>query len=108
MNALPLNRTSLPFQPGPRLGVLTAVFILSFGLAGCANPLEDRSQAPASQTKASPGPLKVDGTRSTEFEEDDLRRADDASQSVKEYCAGAVSEAQRLGCESHVSESDIP
>ena len=53
-------------------------------------------------------PEKLDGTPSREFEPDDIERAEDASDAVREYCAGAVSEAQRVGCESHVTEEDIP
>jgi hypothetical protein len=53
-------------------------------------------------------PEKLDGTPSYEFEQDDIDRAGGASDAAKEYCAGAVSEAQRIGCESHVDESDIP
>lgn len=55
-----------------------------------------------------PMPTKLDGTRSTEFEPDDIERARSASDRVREYCAGAVSEAQWVGCLSHVDESDIP
>lgn len=55
-----------------------------------------------------PTPEKLDGTPSSEFEQDDLDRAENASDAVKDYCAGAVSEAQRLGCESHVTEDEIP
>jgi hypothetical protein len=55
-----------------------------------------------------PTPEKIDGTPSYEFEQDDLDRAEEASDAVKEYCADAVSEAQRLGCESHVTEDEIP
>ena len=51
-------------------------------------------------------PEKKDGTSSYEFEQDDLDAAASASDAVKEYCAGAVSEAQRLGCESHVTEDE--
>ncbi len=51
---------------------------------------------------------KLDGTESQEFEQEDLDAAAGASDGVKEYCADAVSEAQRLGCESHVTDSDIP
>jgi hypothetical protein len=40
-----------------------------------------------------PTPERIDGTPSHEFEQD---------------CADAVSEAQRVGCESHVTEDDIP
>jgi hypothetical protein len=45
---------------------------------------------------------------SYEFEQGDLDAAEGASDAVKEYCADAVSEAQRLGCESHVTEDEIP
>jgi hypothetical protein len=53
-------------------------------------------------------PEKLDGTPSYEFEQDDLYRAEEASDAVKDYCAGAVSDAQRTGCESHVTEDEIP
>jgi hypothetical protein len=43
-----------------------------------------------------------------EFEQDDLDAAAGAGDAVKEYCADAVSEAQRLGCESHVTDADLP
>lgn len=55
-----------------------------------------------------PTPERLDGSSSYEFEQDDLDRAASASDAVEEYCSGAVSEAQRLGCLSHVDESDIP
>jgi len=53
-------------------------------------------------------PEKLDGTPSSEFEKADIDRANEASDKVKQYCAGAVSEAQRVGCESHVTEEEIP
>ena len=53
-------------------------------------------------------PEKLDGTPSSEFEQDDLDAAAGASDEVKDYCSGAVSEAQRLGCESHVTDDEIP
>jgi hypothetical protein len=59
-------------------------------------------------SEVDPTPERIDGTPSYEFEQDDIDRANDASDAVKEYCAGAVSEAQRVGCESHVSEDEIP
>ena len=52
-------------------------------------------------------PQKLDGTQSHEFEQDDLDAAAVASDAVKAYCADAVSEAQRLGCESHVTGADL-
>ena len=55
-----------------------------------------------------PRPEKLDGTESREFEQEDLDAAAAASDAVKAYCAATVSEAQRLGCESHVSEDDLP
>jgi hypothetical protein len=55
-----------------------------------------------------PTPERLDGSQSQEFEQDDLERAAGASDAVKEYCSGAVSEAQRLGCESHVTDADLP
>jgi len=65
-------------------------------LAGCG---ESRNVGPT--------PEKLDGTPSSEFEKADIDRANEASDKVKQYCAGAVSEAQRVGCESHVTE-EIP
>jgi hypothetical protein len=53
-------------------------------------------------------PQKLDGSESHEFEQDDGDRAGGASDAVKEYCADAVSEAQRLGCESHVTDDEVP
>jgi hypothetical protein len=53
-------------------------------------------------------PEKLDGTESHEFEQEDLDAAAGASDAVKEYCADAASEAQRLGCESHVTDADLP
>jgi hypothetical protein len=51
---------------------------------------------------------KLDGTESHEFERDDIEAASEATDAVKEYCADAVSEAQRLGCESHVTDEGLP
>lgn len=78
--------------------VTLVAIVLAAPFSGCGND----------QSTVDPGPLKQDGTRSQEFEQDDIDRADSASDAVKEYCSGAVSEAQRLGCESHVTEDEIP
>lgn len=53
-------------------------------------------------------PEKLDGTESYEFEPEDLERAEEAPSDVREYCEGAVSEAQELGCLSHVESSEVP
>ena len=76
-----------------RLAVVAA--IVAMLVAGCGG-------------EADPTPEKIDGTPSSEFEQDDIEAAEDASDAVKEYCADAVSEAQRVGCEAHVTEDDIP
>ena len=55
-----------------------------------------------------PIPEKLDGTSSYEFEGDDIERAESASPEVEAYCAEAVSEAQRVGCLSHVDPSEVP
>jgi hypothetical protein len=55
-----------------------------------------------------PTPERLDGTASMEFEADDIERAESASAAVEEYCRGASSEAQYVGCLSHVSEDDLP
>ena len=55
-----------------------------------------------------PTPEDKNGVPSQEFEQSDIDRANSASEAVKEYCSGAVSEAQYVGCISHVDESDIP
>ena len=77
--------------PVTRMTLVAAALVL-----GCGGPAAD------------PTPTKLDGTESHEFERDDLERAGQASDAVKEYCADAVSEAQRLGCESHVTDADLP
>jgi hypothetical protein len=55
-----------------------------------------------------PTPERLDGSSSQEFEADDIARANSASEAVKDYCSGAVSEAQEVGCLSHVDEREIP
>jgi len=72
---------------------------VAIALAGCGEAIEPT---------VDPTPEKKDGSPSYEFEQDDLDAAEEASPEVKDYCAGAVSEAQRLGCESHVSPEDVP
>jgi hypothetical protein len=76
-----------------------AVAVTAFALSGCGG---DGASGRDST------PTKLDGTESHEFEQDDLDRGAEASDAVKDYCSDAVSEAQRLGCESHVTDADIP
>jgi hypothetical protein len=55
-----------------------------------------------------PAPIKENGEPSYEFEPEDIERAEDAPAEVREYCAGAVSEAQEVGCLSHVEADEVP
>ena len=54
-----------------------------------------------------PTPENMDGVPSKEFESDDIARANAASLLIRLYCDGAISEAQEVGCLSHVSIRDI-
>jgi hypothetical protein len=76
-----------------------ALAVVVATLAGCGS---------GGESSLDSTPEKLDGTDSYEFEQDDLDAAAGASDAVKEYCADAVSEAQRLGCESHVADEDLP
>ena len=78
----------------PRWALVLSVAIV---LTGCGE-----------SSTVDPTPEKLDGTPSHEFEQEDIDRANKAPDRVKEYCSGAVSEAQRVGCESHVTEDEIP
>lgn len=79
---------------------LTGVVLLTLGIvllsAGCGVGGVD------------PTPEDKNGVPSHAFEQEDIDRANHASAAVKAYCSGAVSEAQYVGCLSHVSESDLP
>jgi hypothetical protein len=77
---------------------LTAV-VVALALGGCGSD---------GASSLDSTPTKLDGTESHEFEQDDLDRAAEASDAVKDYCADTASEAQRLGCESHVTDADLP
>jgi ABC-type uncharacterized transport system auxiliary subunit len=78
-----------------RAKVTVAACAVAFTLCGCGSEQD-------------PTPERLDGSDSYEFEQEDLDAAESASDDVKEYCADAVSEAQRLGCESHVTDEDLP
>jgi hypothetical protein len=82
-------------RPASRVGLVVIIAALS----GCGS---------TSTSGIDSTPEKLDGTESHEFEPEDIEAAAEASDAVKEYCAGAVSEAQRLGCESHVTDDELP
>ena len=71
------------------------VVALMVALSGCGDSVD-------------PTPEKLDGTPSYEFEQEDIDAAEGASDAVKDYCSDAVSEAQRVGCESHVTDDELP
>jgi hypothetical protein len=81
--------------------LLSAALLAVALAAGCGSAGDTGSSV-------DPTPTKLDGTESHDFEQDDLDAAAGASDAVKDYCAGAVSEAQRLGCEAHVTDADLP
>lgn len=79
------------------------LILVAVSFAGCGS-----GDGGGGGSELDPTPEKIDGSSSYEFEQEDLDAAEGASDAVKEYCADAVSEAQRLGCESHVTEDEIP
>lgn len=83
------------------LSWVVALGLVVMALGGCASDT-------GSGGRVDTTPEKSDGTPSQEFEQEDIDAAERASDAVKDYCAGAVSEAQRVGCESHVTEGEIP
>ena len=87
-------------MPRLRLDAPVVAVLMALARAGCGRG------SGGSELDATPE--KIDGSPSYEFEQEDLDAAEGASDAVKEYCADAVSEAQRVGCESHVTEDEIP
>ena len=87
-----------------RVTTLAAVS-MALALAGCDGYGAGSSDSSRSIDRT---PERLDGSNSQEFEAADIDRAEGASDAVAEYCSGAVSEAQEVGCLSHVDESDIP
>ncbi len=83
---------------------IMCVVALAFIPAGCG----EGQGSSVSDRGVDPTPTKLDGSSSDQFEQADIDQADSASPKVQAYCAGAVSEAQRVGCLSHVTEEDIP
>lgn len=88
-----------------RMVVSIALVALALALAACG---ETESGSSRDGAGFDPTPEKLDGSSSYEFEQDDIEQAESASPEVQDYCEGAVSEAQELGCLSHVEEGDIP
>jgi hypothetical protein len=92
--------------------ITIVVVALGVGASGCDTGSNSDSRygggGPGDAGPLDPTPEKLDGSESTEFEADDIERAEGASEAVKDYCSDAVSEAQELGCLSHVEESDVP
>lgn len=88
-----------------RSRLLVVLLLLGVSLVGCGASGGSSSDGGGSVNSQ---PEKIDGTPSDEFEQDDIDAANNASDAVKGYCADAVSEAQRIGCESHVTEDEIP
>lgn len=86
------------------LGVLACLVVLG----GCGVGYENEAGREPSGHSINPTPTKENGEASYEFEPEDIERAEAAPSSVQSYCEGAVSEAQEVGCLSHVSPSEVP
>lgn len=78
--------------------VLTVAVLAGLLVASCG---DDK------QREVDPTPENQFGLPSEEFESGDIEAAETASELVETYCAGAVSEAQEVGCLSHVGDSDV-
>jgi hypothetical protein len=74
------------------------VVVVGLVLTGCG---DDK------QREVDPTPENQLGAPSGAFESEDIEAAESASDLVETYCAGAVSEAQEVGCLSHVTDSDV-
>ena len=70
------------------------VLFVAAALASCGDSID-------------PTPERQDGSQSREFEPDDIERAKSAQVLVRVYCAGAASEAQEIGCRSHVTVQEV-
>jgi predicted small secreted protein len=79
-----------------------ALVVLFSALSGCG------TMPGAGEGEIDSTPIKQTGEPSYEFESDDIEQAEEAPSAVREYCEGAVSEAQEVGCLSHVEESEVP
>lgn len=58
-------------------------------------------------TSVDPTPEDMNGVPSDQFEPDDIQRANDAPLLIDLYCDGVESEAQYVGCLSHVDVWDV-
>lgn len=83
------------------------MLLAAAAISGCGSIGSDPA-ADGSQGALDRSPEKLDGSSSRAFEPNDIERAEQASPEVQEYCNDAVSEAQRIGCLSHVGEGDLP
>ena len=92
----------------PVLSCVLVIVLATVAANGCATDGNDGRNGGGEGQGLDPTPTKLDGTESQEFESEDIERAEGASEAVQEYCSGAVSEAQELGCLSHVEEGDVP
>ncbi len=89
------------------LVLVLVALCLGLGLSACDSD-SDQGGSGQDAGQLDPTPEKLDGSQSSEFEEEDIERAEGASEAVKDYCSDAVSEAQEIGCLSHADDGDIP
>jgi hypothetical protein len=86
-----------------KMGLAIGLIVLIGAASACGKASTNEGRDSLNST-----PLKENGERSYEFEPDDIERAERAPPAVRAYCEDAVSEAQEIGCLSHVDESDLP
>jgi hypothetical protein len=100
-----LGRSRCGSSGGLRRLIPIAIVLLLVSITACG---EIEGESASSGSSIDSTPEKMDGSSSYEFEAEDIERAESASPEVQEYCAGASSEAQEVGCLSHVEANDIP
>lgn len=91
---------------GRRTHYLLACMALGLALVGCESSTDGGGGAAASGI-CDPGPIDPTPDGSTEFEPDDIEAARNADCLVVVYCDDVESEAQLVGCLSHVVPGDV-
>jgi hypothetical protein len=85
------------------IAIATALSLLAAGCGDDKNE-SDRQTSIRKDQQVDPTPEDQSGAPSSEFETEDINRAQNADRLVELYCTGgSASEAQQVGCLSHVT-----